>query len=77
MVGFDRWRMMDWLEREGFERVPSRTGHAQFKHPVSGVKIAVTAHGRGELSKNEECGILRTPERCGYDRAKVREEVRR
>lgn len=77
-MGVDRWKMMAWLKRQGFVALPrNKTGHAHFTHPQTGVKVTVTAHGRGELTKNEELSILRTLERCGYRRTEVREEIRK
>lgn len=65
-----------WLLSNGFRSRVGKSGHLYYEHPASGVKIVMPGHGRPTLSKRIASQVLRTLGRIGFDRARVRAEMR-
>ncbi len=66
-----------WLRRQGFvERSSTGTGHWFYTHPATGVKIVLPGHGPLDLTKKVAGHIMRALESVGYDKERVRLELR-
>lgn len=73
----DRREMASWLLRNGFIELGKRgTGHAQFVHEATGVKVTLPGHGAKELFRSTLGNVLWEIERAGFDRELVRRELR-
>lgn len=48
-------KLLKLIKESGFEEVKSRTGHKQFKHPITHKKISLTK----EVNKNIELSVKR------------------
>lgn len=47
------------IEKDGWYRVRSKSGHLQFKHPVKKGKVTVPFHGNHDLRKKVVKSILK------------------
>lgn len=47
------------IEKDGWYRVRSKSGHLQFKHPVKKGKVRVPFHGNHDLRKKVVKSILK------------------
>lgn len=74
----DRRRMAAWLLAHDFKRATGNaSGHWQFVHGPSKVKVSLIGHGPPDLTKKHMGMILRQLERAGFDREAVRQELSR
>lgn len=74
----DRHDLVTWLRRNGFREVKNLgTGHWQFVHEGTNVKIVLPGHGMKELHRATMSNILRDLERAGFARKQLREELGR
>ncbi len=72
----ERKDLAAWLRRNDFDELANvGTGHLQFVHRGTNVKVVLPGHGKKELAKNTLSNILRDLERAGWDRAQLRKEL--
>lgn len=72
----NRHDLAAWLLRNGFAEVAKRgTGHAQFIHAATGVKVTLPGHGPKELTRATTGNVVREIERAGFDRRELRREL--
>ncbi len=73
----NRHDVATWLVRNGFaEKSSARgSGHLFFEH-ASGVKVVIPGHGPTDLSKKVAGDVVRAIMRAGFDKKRIREELR-
>lgn len=72
----DRRRMAARLLAHDFERLAGKaTGHWQFAHKGTGVRVTLIGHGPPDLTKKHMGMILRQLDRAGFDREAVRRDL--
>jgi predicted RNA binding protein YcfA (HicA-like mRNA interferase family) len=70
-----RRQMETWLLDNGFRRLKGgMSGHVQYEG--RGIKITLPGHGPQDLTKKHVALILRSLEGAGFDRERVRRELR-
>lgn len=47
------------IEKDGWYRVKSKSGHLQFKHPIKKGRVTVQFHGNHDLAKKTIKSILK------------------
>lgn len=72
----NRHDVATWLRRNGFVERHGSSGHVYFTHATSGVKIVLLGHGPNDLPKHVAGNIVRQLAEAGFDKKKVREELR-
>ncbi len=72
----DRKELAAWLRRNDFVEVKGLgTGHWQFVHTATQVKVVLPGHGDKELRRATFSNVVRDLERAGFDRRQLRKEL--